>query len=78
VNKIKLDKDKQVNLIQNIQDFVVKKANMEFSEIQASNLLDYILSEVECSMYDQLLFKTRSDILQKFNEIFGIEDQPLQ
>ena len=78
MNKIKLDKDKQVNLIQNIQDFVVKKANMEFSEIQASNLLDYILSEVECSMYDQLLFKTRSDILQKFNEIFGIEDQSLQ
>jgi len=78
LEKIKLDIKKQDELIQNIQDFILKETSIEFSEIQAANLLNYILNEVGCSMYNQLLFETRSDMMQKFEKIFGIEKPPLQ
>ncbi len=77
MNKFKLNTQTQHELIQDIQKFVLKETRAKFSEVQAAKLLHSILNGVECGIYDQLLFETRSDIVQKFYEIMGIETPPL-
>ncbi|WP_094607231.1 hypothetical protein SPSIL_057550 [Sporomusa silvacetica DSM 10669] len=78
MNKLNLDTQKQYELVKNIKEFILKETNSKFSEIQASNLLDSILSEVGDSIYDQVLLQTRYELMQKLEKILRIEKEPLQ
>jgi uncharacterized protein (DUF2164 family) len=77
LNKIKLDIQKQDELIKDIKEFIFKETNVKFSKNQASNLLNSILNEVEDTFYNQTLLQTRYEIMQEVEKILGIEKGPL-
>lgn len=73
MNTINLDIQKRSKLIKNIQEFFFKESSIEFKEVQAAKLLDFILNEVGSTMYDQIVFEIQCNLKQKTDEIFGIE-----
>lgn len=72
MDKIKLDKRELNILIKEVQMFTTKKFGIELSEVQASGLIDFILSKTEARIYNQVAFETRYNIHQEFMHLLGL------
>ncbi|CUH94839.1 hypothetical protein P22_0905 [Propionispora sp. 2/2-37] len=76
--EIKLDNEKQAELVQKIQRFFLEEKNEEIDENQAVHFLRFMLQETGYYLYSQALEDSHLFIAQKIENILGIKRNPVQ
>ena len=75
--KIRLEPDNYKEAVRYLQQFFSETREEEISDFQASALLDFFLSRIAPAVYNRALADTHAVLVQKLDDIYGLEKRIL-
>lgn len=70
---IELSKEHQQDSLRDIKEFFLKERDEPLSDFQAQNFLDFILSRIGPSIYNQAIADAHTVMLNHVEDLFGLE-----
>ena len=75
--KIRLEPDDHKEAVRTLQQFFRETREEELSDFQAAALLDFFLSRIAPAIYNRALADTHAILIQKLDDIYGLEKRIL-
>ena len=75
-DQIELSREARADALKNLISHFQTERDEELSEFQASILLDFILSSIGPSIYNQAVTDAHRLMLEKIEDLYGLEKRP--
>ena len=75
--KIRLEPDDHKEAVRALQQFFRETREEEISDFQATALLEFFLSHIAPAIYNRALADTHAVLVQKLDDIYGLEKRIL-
>lgn len=69
---IELPKDTRDRLIASVKRYVAEELDQEIGDLKASILLDYVLTEIGPSVYNQAVADAQKHVIARVEEMTGV------
>ena len=75
--KIRLEPDDHKEAVRTLQQFFRETREEDISDFQATALLDFFLARIAPAIYNRALSDTHAILIQKLDDIYGLEKRIL-